>query len=256
EGKHEEDLRCVNGCHSEKSGEYLFPVCTKRHSFACTTCALCSVISDEKIRCPVQGCEDDNFLDEEYRKSIDDHRRESITVGMLEERRKTVSRFVLKIPNIQDTPLLLSKETTVVLEEIVLSFELLLKLLEKTKVSVVGRISVFSSPIYEDCIIPVMSTNNRDVVLKTSFLPEIEHVTPFFENINGIPPSSIACKCGEVLLEETPLACMIPKLKVAKGNVMELFSLNIRNEENITELFIAEDRSIYLGRIKKLVLKN
>ncbi|OIR56141.1 MAG: uncharacterized protein A8A55_3113, partial [Amphiamblys sp. WSBS2006] len=31
---------------------------------------------------------------------------------------------------------------------------------------------------------------------------------------------------------------------------------NIRNEENITELFIAEDRSIYLGRIKKLVLKN
>ncbi|OIR57074.1 MAG: uncharacterized protein A8A55_2172, partial [Amphiamblys sp. WSBS2006] len=223
---------------------------------ACTTCALCSVISDEKIRCPVQGCEDDNFLDKEYRKSIDDHRREWITVGMLEERRKTISRFVLKIQNIQDTPLLLSKETTVVLDEIVLSFELLLKLLEKTKVSVVGKISVFSSPIYEDCIIPVIGTEHGDVVLRISSFPDIKHDTHFFKNTNGIPPSSIACKCGVVLLEETPLVCMIPKLKIAKGNVMELFSLNIRNEENITELFIAEDRSIYLGRIKKLVLKN
>ncbi|OIR57374.1 MAG: uncharacterized protein A8A55_1867 [Amphiamblys sp. WSBS2006] len=156
---------------------------------------------------------------------------------------------------LQNEATLLTEKTTVQLSNIAISEELLFVLIRKTNVRVGEEFSIFEHAVNGDCI----KDTPRDGVGKPSKYTlsldgdgENETVSSrTLENIRRIPQNSIECCFREVVIKNTVLISIVPKLKLREGSVLEEIRL-AANERKYIEP--TQEQMFCVGRIKRIVL--
>ncbi|OIR55850.1 MAG: uncharacterized protein A8A55_3404, partial [Amphiamblys sp. WSBS2006] len=131
----------------------------------------------------------------------------------------------------------------------------LFKLLEKTHVVVGENVSVFGNFKGEDCIREGVDVRELYLLRPASF-SRIESNICFMENVAGITNNSI--KLGRVKKLELwgyPVN-ILPRLVLHGENVMDEFCLNADKKEHVAEIIRVESKSIWLGKMKRLELRD
>ncbi|OIR56324.1 MAG: uncharacterized protein A8A55_2930 [Amphiamblys sp. WSBS2006] len=162
----------------------------------------------------------------------------------------TPSEFLLATTNIPNRPTLLTKKTTVSLENIAVSEALFSVLLSKTKVRVGENFSLFGHSNVEDCIKEHGVERKPPVLLKKI---QNELITPLFlENIGSIPPNSIGCALGSSSCWFSVL--FLSKLRIGEDSNIIGLSLEEENEKHTREILNMEDGSISVGNPEEIGL--
>ncbi|OIR56550.1 MAG: uncharacterized protein A8A55_2703, partial [Amphiamblys sp. WSBS2006] len=259
----ERNSLCVM-CRAPNTKKVLFPCCRKIHSFACEGC-IPKVLADVWGACRFPGCEKDKFLEGEFGKTFEQHRREWIEkngtiIELIEDSDTIVQPLAIDLltptmPEHRAEPFLLKRETTVTIENIALSDILLSKLLEKTKLVVGENVSVFGNFKGEDCIRAGMDFEGL-CLLRPPSSPGIQDSIRFMENIVKMPNKSIKIRKVKKLELSGYSINVLPKLVFHEENEMEEFLLSAEKEEYVSEVMRAADNSIKVGKVKRLELSG
>ncbi|OIR57259.1 MAG: uncharacterized protein A8A55_1976 [Amphiamblys sp. WSBS2006] len=151
--------------------------------------------------------------------------------------------------NLPNEAILLTEKTTVTLSKIAISVKLFLVLLEKTRVTVGERFSITKHASNEDCI------RENNMARKTPFCLERRGAVSnlALENIERMPPNSIGCVLEEVMLVNTGLINILPKLRIHEDSEIEWLELSADEEEHVAAI-LTKDQPIYIRRVKKMEL--
>ncbi|OIR56444.1 MAG: uncharacterized protein A8A55_2809 [Amphiamblys sp. WSBS2006] len=264
----EKDAICVC-CRGdqETDGVFLLPTCEMAHGFVCEECVR-ELGPDDRIRCSF-GCCGDGILLEDLYESVFEKTENMYSTDGMAEKAHVVGSWTPTAPGLYTRRiLLLTSETRVTLENVVISDLLLFKLLEKTNVSVKENISIFGNERKNDCIIEKLEEYGTDVDLSDGAKRwEIKNEAHLLENIRKIPGNSIACDVGSVFIRKGIHFCILPKLKetsiLSPGceieSMRELgsncsFNLTISKKRYMLKLRSMESKSISIGKVKEMTL--
>ncbi|OIR56673.1 MAG: uncharacterized protein A8A55_2577 [Amphiamblys sp. WSBS2006] len=247
-------------CRDNNTEAFLFPTCRMAHSFGCEGC-IPEILKNVGGACRFPGCKNDNFLEEECEKTAEQHRTEWIeNGGAILVQPQAIDLLTLAIPEIITEPVLLERETTVTLENIALSDALLFKLLEKTDVVAGDNVSVFGNFRGEDCVREGTEFEGLYFLRPVSF-PRVEdsnlfeNTDRFMKNIAQIANRSIRLGRVETLQLNSFATSIFPKLVLHEESEMEMLHLSADQSRYVENMERAGNRSIWVGKVKRLELE-
>ncbi|OIR57315.1 MAG: uncharacterized protein A8A55_1922 [Amphiamblys sp. WSBS2006] len=147
--------------------------------------------------------------------------------------------------------ILLTEKTTVTMSNIEISEKVFFVLLEKTKVAIGERFSITKNIDNEDCIREHGMARETPICLERYEAGS----SLVIENIERMSPSSIGCSLKEVLLHNTGLINILPKLRIKRDWEAEYLGLNTKEKEHVAGI-LEQGQTICFGRVKSMWLSE